>query len=353
MEKKNNKTLMLLFILILIFIFTLIRALKPAKPKTITVGQDEKLNEIVMTKQDVLSDKSDKVFDFQQIDMSMAKLQSIIKNIEEQEKQTIAIETNKNPFKQPGTQPVKMTSATVSILEPNYIPVPDFKISGIIYDKERPMAIIDDEVKAENEIKSGYKIHKILADRVILQRENKEFVLFVNSSISAKNIRGEINMSDVPNTGDTEIFAKENKTYSILKNTNNNTNEKNSIERVVAPEVRKKEETIFTEMYSREPSINSGKNFQKILTVQVASFGRNRKHQAIEFAKKLQNFGFENVRVEKIDGIYTVRVGNNFDRNDLTVLCQQLKQFSETSFIRTAYLIENRIIYPPVEDINL
>ncbi|MCM8788668.1 MAG: SPOR domain-containing protein, partial [Candidatus Omnitrophica bacterium] len=297
-------------------------------------------------------EKNDKIFDFHQIDMSVNKLQCIIKNIEEQEKQTIAVEINKNPFRQPGAESSRMTSDSASILKQDYISTPDFKVSGILYDKEKPMVIIDDEVKSENEIKSGYTIYRILADRVILRRENKEFVLYISPSISAKNIDDGINLSDATDSGDTEIYAKENITYSILRKLDHNafeTSEKISptIDREVKPE--KKKEKVFGETDVKTLSLSP----EKILTVQVASFGKNRKQQAIEFARKLENSGFENIRVEKINGIYTVRAGKTDDRNDLINLCQQLKQFSETSFIRTAYVIQNRIIYPPMENINL
>ncbi|MCM8828994.1 MAG: SPOR domain-containing protein, partial [Candidatus Omnitrophica bacterium] len=272
------------------------------------------------------------------------------------EEQKTAVETNKNPFRQPGAEPVKNTYDSVSILKQDYIASPDFKISGILYDKEKPMVIIDDEVKSENEIKSGYIIYRIFADRVILKRENKEFVLYVNSSISAKNFADGINISDATDTGDTEIVAKGKITNSILRQSDLHTPETFEqsppiINREI--ELRKKKETIFAEINDRKSSPNLEANNQKILTIQIASFGKNRKQQAIEFARKLENSGFENIRVEKINGVYTVRTGKTSDRNDLINLCQQLKQFSETSFIRTAYVIQNRIIYPPVENMNL
>ncbi|MCM8815680.1 MAG: SPOR domain-containing protein [Candidatus Omnitrophica bacterium] len=344
MEKKNKRAIVALFVLILIFIFTLVRALKPAKPRTVVINTGESTQNVIIDQQGLSQTKDDKVFDFQQVDVSLSKLLSIIKHIEEQEKQAITIETTKNPFRQPNTLTVKMPSEPSSILKQDYASAPDFRISGILYDKDKPMVIIDDEVKMENEIKSGYTIYRIFADRIILRHDNKEYTLYVNSPISTGFITDEIKMSDVTKTRDTEVFV-ENKAYPPLKQSEYYISE--TFEKLL-PVIHEKAET-----EKRKYTLLTEGNSQKIITVQVASFGINKQQQAIEFARTLEDSGFENVRVERINGFYTVRAGKSNDKNDLTDLCQKLKQFSSTAFIRTAYLIQNRIIYPPAVNINL
>ena len=90
----------------------------------------------------------------------------------------------------------------------------------------------------------------------------------------------------------------------------------------------------------------SNKDKEKILTVQVASFGKSREKNAIELAEKIISDGFADVRVERINELYAIRVGKSTDINDLIDLCEQLKRYSESSFVRNAFYTENRIIFP-------
>ncbi len=350
MKKTNKKTVIFLFVLFLIFIFTLVRALKPVKPKTIVIAP-EGSNQQIVQQSEVSSKNKDEIFDIQQIDMSINRLQTIVKNIEEQQMQTIVIEPGKNPFRYPekGTTENHQIS-TGSILRQDYVSVPDFKISGIVYDKEKPMVIIDNEVKVENEIKSGYMIYKILADRVILKKENREFVIYASSS-GANNMFNETNISETMDIPVKEILATENEKYrTILKESEEyKIAKKSSIKEPQARIELKNEKTDRDEI---KFSSDSEKRIYKILTVQVASFGKNKKQQAIEFARMLSSEGYKNVRVENINGMYTVRTGMSEEKDELVLLCESLKQYSETSFVRKAFLIQERIIYPPIEQLT-
>lgn len=335
MEKKNKKTLILLIVLLIIFIFTLTRALKVSKPKTITVSQNNIGQEIQQEK--IASKNNEDLFDFQEIDASLSKLQSIVKNIDEQSSQT-SIEIRKNPFKQTSEKIIN----SGSILRQDYVSEPDFKISGILYDKEKPMVIIDNEVKSENETKSGYSIYKIFSDRVILKKQDREFILYVSSD----KISDAINMPE-ENLVETKFSTNETTLYQPIV-TNIDKPEKNSSipKTVVEPTIVKYETKEKSTIDFSESEI------KKIITVQIASFGENRKKQAIEFAKRLVSDGYKNVRVEKINDLYTVRIGTAQDKEELISLCENLKKYSETSFIRTGFLIKERIVYPPIENLS-
>lgn len=343
MEKKNKKTLIILFILLVIFIFTLARALKPVKPRTITVTQGEGKQEIIPVGEK--PSYKEEVFDFQQIDMSVSKLQSIAKSLEQQEEQFVVIETKKNPFQVKSSVIAGKSPDTVSILRQDYVEAPDFRISGIVYDRYKPMVIIDDEIKAESETKDGYTIKKILADRIILRRENKEFVLHIGSDNNT--ISGAINISDSTDLGDTGIFTGGNKIQNIFSESSDSSVQKSFV---------KESDSIIntvTEPKDNELSLLAQQHYKKALTIQIASFGANKRKQAIEFAKKITDDGYQSVRVEFVDGMYTVRAGIAKDKEDLIPLCEELKKYSETSFIRTAYVIHTRIVYPPLTNITL
>ncbi|MCX7704836.1 MAG: hypothetical protein N2115_01075 [bacterium] len=338
MERKNKKTLILLLILLLVFIFTFVRALKPVKPKTVGIAPNKSIQS------EILSLSNEEVFDFQQMDLSVSRLNSVIKSLEQQkEEDIVAIDVKRNPFtvQQESKLIPGRTSETFSILRQDFVEAPDFKVSGIVYDKEKPMIIIGDEVKAENETKNGYTIKKILSDRVVLKRDNKEFVLYVGSS-EFKNLTESIITSDGTPVGDTGLFVRNTVPAFLSKNSISETTQESSI----------MEQNIKVGDGKRINTLALQNNeSKKILTVQIASFSKNRKNQAIEFAKKIMVDGHENVRVECIRDMYTVRVGIAQKKDDLVQLYEELKKYSETSFIRSAYLIEKRIVYPP--NINL
>ncbi|HOL34339.1 MAG TPA: SPOR domain-containing protein [bacterium] len=353
MDKKNKKNVILLLVLLVIFIFTLVRALKPVKLKTITISSpDGKAEKINIQKGETSSSKQDRIFSFQEIDQSISKVQSLVKSIEE-EHRVSSVSVSRDPFVKPGakqistgTRPSEYTSILVQ-----EIPAPDFKISGIVYDKEKPMVILDDEIKAENEIKSGYLVQKILPDRVILKYKDKQFVLYVNSD-SIENAGGsEVKLSDAIETGDTDIFITKANTYrSILKDSSANYQSSKKTEIIASQLAINQNNTTKNQAVAISDTID---RTQKILTVQVASFAGNKKTQAIEFAKTLLSEGYENVRVEKIKNMYTVRIGVASDTDTLIPLCENLKKYSETSFVRTAFYIQKRIVFPPQNDMNI
>lgn len=52
---------------------------------------------------------------------------------------------------------------------------PDFKVSGIVYDKKRPYVIIDGEVKEEGDEISGFIIQKIYSEKIVLKDKYGNF----------------------------------------------------------------------------------------------------------------------------------------------------------------------------------
>jgi len=335
MDKKNKKTLILLVVLLLIFVFTLTRALKPVKPKTITINPQNKEGEKNAV---VQQSEKDELFSFEEIDTTIKKIQTLVKNIEESEKQVVKIETNKDPFQKPITKKYDVEKVQVSsILIPEVPVAPDFKVSGIIYDKNRPMAIIDDEIKSEKEIKSGYTIEKILPDRVILSYKDKQFTLFVNNGKNFENTN--LRISDASN--DTGVSVATQNTTGLIDSKRNEN-------RIAMISGNLSEDTsVLKESSIATAQIDSTEQ-EKIFTIQVASFAENKKDMAINFAKKLISDGYEDVRVEKINGMYTIRIGKSSEKNDLIPLYEQIKQYSETSFLRKALYVRERIIFDNV-----
>ncbi|MGC8805898.1 MAG: SPOR domain-containing protein, partial [Candidatus Ratteibacteria bacterium] len=324
MDKKNKKSLILLLVLLLIFVFTLVRALKPVKPKTIVVSSPGE--GITTVRQENSSSKENRILSFQEMDQSISKVQSLVKSIDQQDQQVSTSASYRDPFLKPGakqtlagTRPSEYTSILVQ-----EIPAPDFKISGIVYDKEKPMVILDDEIKAEKETKSGYTVEKILPDRVILKYKDKQFVLYVNNG---KNVEGtELKMTDIAD--DTEISMVAQKGSDVIE-------KKNKITEMSAN--LSEDTSIFKESRISTTSFDEESRKEKIFTVQVASFSENKKEIAINLARKLVSDGYMEVRVEKINGMYTVRIGKSDKIDGLIPLYEQMKEYSETSFVRKAF----------------
>lgn len=82
-----------------------------------------------------------------------------------------------------------------------------------------------------------------------------------------------------------------------------------------------------------------------ILTIQVATYSSKELTSAVKTAQLLENKNYENVRVEHIGNFYTLRVGNYKNSDEAKKQYKSFKKLFPTSFIRTAYYLEERIIY--------
>ena len=62
-----------------------------------------------------------------------------------------------------------------------------FLISGIVYDEQKPMVIIGDNVKCEGEYIEEYQIYKIFPDSILLKNGNDFYELKMNFEEMTKN----------------------------------------------------------------------------------------------------------------------------------------------------------------------
>ncbi len=336
MKKKNKKSLLLLGILLLIFIFTFVRALKPVKTTTTVISESG--SEEILNGGNEASSSSKELFDFKEFDRVVNRVQTLVKNIEQQQGESFRLSISRDPFSHPDTRYTdsKIETSSSKATASEIIVAPDFRVSGIVYDSEEPMVVIDDEVKAENETKSGYTISKILPDRVFLKYRDKTFVLYVDSENIVE--KQPFQISDADDVSDTLVFSSVRKNYrSILKDSD-------GIAAGSSTAVRNSQPAIST--LNIRGSYSDNRTNERIMTIQVASFDMNREKNAIELARKIISDGFVDVRVEKINGMYAIRVGRAAAIDDLTDLCGQLKKYSDSSFVRKAFYMENRIVFP-------
>lgn len=96
----------------------------------------------------------------------------------------------------------------------------------------------------------------------------------------------------------------------------------------------------------------SSEKVQKIYTIQIGSFVKADLNKAIETAKSLENKEYlENVRVESISNLFTVRAGNYGSIEEAKKIHEELKKLFPKSFVRDAYYIKQRIVYPVEKEI--
>ena len=90
------------------------------------------------------------------------------------------------------------------------------------------------------------------------------------------------------------------------------------------------------------------KNKEKgIFTIQL--FSSKSEKNILDNAVNLDNRGIKNVRAEKIGKTYALRVGNSNNLSELLALKTKLSSSYTGCFIRFAYYIPERIIYPKVQ----
>lgn len=92
-------------------------------------------------------------------------------------------------------------------------------------------------------------------------------------------------------------------------------------------------------------------SFTKIYTVQVSSYFEKNLEMAVKEAQFLENQGYKEVRVEKINGVFTVRVGKYHSFEKAKVVEKKLEKYFPSSFSRSAYFIKERVIYPVKENV--
>ncbi len=88
------------------------------------------------------------------------------------------------------------------------------------------------------------------------------------------------------------------------------------------------------------------KNLQIIHTIQVASYQANASQEAIQATRSLEKEGFRDVRLELIDGKYAVRAGYYDSAESAKEYLGRMKEKHPSAFIRKAYIMPERVIYP-------
>ncbi|HNS33246.1 MAG TPA: SdrD B-like domain-containing protein, partial [bacterium] len=95
-----------------------------------------------------------------------------------------------------------------------------------------------------------------------------------------------------------------------------------------------------------ETAHKGSKEVQSINTIQVASFSSGNSQKAIQTAASLEKKGFEDVRVELIDGMYAVRTGKYNAREDAEEDLKKIKKEYPGTYARKAWIVPERIVYP-------
>ncbi|HOL66751.1 MAG TPA: SPOR domain-containing protein, partial [bacterium] len=221
-------------------------------------------------------------FNLSEVERTMKEARAALTAVEETETGGKGADWGKNPFS-PWGPPARSVSPvmTHSILKETRPGLPTFTLSGIIYDRARPLAIINEQVCTESERLEGYQVYRIYPDRVVLKSSEHTLVLKITSS------------------GGTELV--EEKVLAEQK-------EKEKTSEVSAVGVSEVKEKNFLSGKKEERQVKSGSG-ATFKTVQVLSVPEENISQAKEEGKKLANQGFDRVRLLKDDDFVVLRVG--------------------------------------------
>jgi hypothetical protein len=274
-----------------------------------------------------------------QLENNLIKLKENIEEVERiEESNHRKLKFGKDPFADyektaVTTAKSKINDQDDNVSESKNIQLPGFRVTGIIYDEVKPLAIIDDKVFAEKDTIGEYTVYHIFPEKVLVKKENTVFILSMGQDGGQAETTGLI-VKASPSPSD------KGKTESIVKMRDDGKNEKteeilsktDSTEKVTGGEKTKKRKT-------------ASEKDDVIKTVQVSSLPESYRENALEFAGLLEDKGFDNVRVEFIGGMYTVRVGTYSSVKEAENVFSKLKEISPSAFIRNAYYIQSRIIY--------
>jgi len=83
---------------------------------------------------------------------------------------------------------------------------------------------------------------------------------------------------------------------------------------------------------------------EEIYTIQIASYTRTGFTRAKELIEQLKDTGIEDIRLEKINDIFTVRAGVYKTKQEAEQTLEKLKKTLPDSFVKKAYYIEERIV---------
>ncbi|MCM8785454.1 MAG: hypothetical protein NC827_01670 [Candidatus Omnitrophica bacterium] len=160
MEKKK----ITLAILILFFVFTWGWQLKPKRGKISKKIDDQN---VIVEKETIGG------IDLREIENNFSEIKKKIDEFKLSKLEKIKI--TKDPLKEWVIK--KGPEIIVKEIEKKEPIKPDFKISGIVYDKKNPYVIINNEIKEEGEKISNFIIQKIYPEKIILKDEMENFFI--------------------------------------------------------------------------------------------------------------------------------------------------------------------------------
>jgi len=217
--------------------------------------------------------------------------------------------------------------------------IPDFILSGIVYDAEKPLAIINNEVKALHEKIGPFVITQIRERSVLLTYKKKTFSLTLDSSGTSLVADGSRRLSGKEEPD--RYAAAETGEYRNILRTDDHPAAPNRMEETAPAVVT----TALTPPEATETA--AGGNGRTIVTIQAYTFGAQEGDRAKQRAAALAQEGYQDVRVEAIGENLVVRVGIFKNRNDSSAVLRRLRTRAATAFVRTALYREDRIVYAP------
>ncbi|MCM8767457.1 MAG: hypothetical protein NC921_01565 [Candidatus Omnitrophica bacterium] len=163
MEKKK----ITLIVLIIIFVFLWGWNLKPKKVKK----YEETNQQNIIEEKEIIGG-----IDLRKIENNFSEIRKKIDELKVNKPEKINI--LKNPLKSwiVKKEVEKIIKKEEQIKEEQIkIEKPDFKISGIVYDKEKPYVILNNEIKEEGNEIGNFIIQKIYPEKIILKDKNENF----------------------------------------------------------------------------------------------------------------------------------------------------------------------------------
>ncbi|MFA5644947.1 MAG: hypothetical protein WDA18_01115 [Candidatus Ratteibacteria bacterium] len=321
-----------LFLLLALFLFFFIRAIRLSTQSSLTK------NKGMTVESSSTSKNASNEFDLRKLEIRLSEARTAIQEIHSIPNTSPSA---RNPFFSYAAEKILSKKEDPSPVTPISLS-PDFILSGIIFDDNSPLAILGDEVKKEREVKNGFLITRILRDRVLLSKEGKEFVMRLREP--AENFLQP--PRSIPVIRRTALSSQESEYskgfHSILRS---------ETMQSIPLSLNKQEPPPINTLNLPLESEDSIERFsampeeEKIKTIQVYTFAINEEALAIHRAQHLIEEGFPDVRVERIENAYALRVGIFHLNESAEELWQKLQRISPSSFIRNAYYKRKNIFY--------
>ncbi|GEM_PF-891070 len=179
MEQDKKKKLILIGILLIVLVVSWTIVLSPGKKK-IGKSLPGKLPDNVVSQ---ISPSNQQYFKLEEVERTVKQVRELLTAMEEKENQGVSQIAGKDPFlrRMQSKQPVS-PEKTHSILKEEPARLPSFVLSGILYDRARPLAIINEKVCSESEQIEGFQVYQIRPDSVVLKSQEHTLTLQLSAS---------------------------------------------------------------------------------------------------------------------------------------------------------------------------